>query len=174
MLDENTTFDAWKNASTEEKPKYLSHLIKLLRNHAYAVSVPILQERKDDLVNEAVWLALDKSASFRGDSLFSTWFQRIVINLCNKALNDRRKNKNESLEDISSSSGLEESIVVRDALQSLTKRQRIVIELLMQGLTYRDIAAKLEISRGGVEGIIKTVRQRMQQLGWGNGNFAGK
>lgn len=67
----------------------------LLRRHehrAYAVAVRVLGNRveADDAVQEAYVIAWRRLGSFRGESSFSTWLYRVVVNACLDATKRRR------------------------------------------------------------------------------------
>lgn len=63
-----------------------------------ACSVLKNQEEAEDALQEAFLKVFKNIKKFRGDSLFSTWLYRIVVNAC---LNAKEKNKNRIYEEVS-------------------------------------------------------------------------
>lgn len=171
ILNENEAYAAWKDADENTKPQFLPVLVKLLQKHASAVVWTRLGQAKPELVNEAVWTALERNNTFRGESKFSTWFHGVVNNLCSQELRNIVQAKREvSLEAVEeptqdSSNHTDEHLSTEQFLRSLTKRQRKVVELRLAGLTRREIADRMDINEEGVKYILKTLKGRAIQAG---------
>ncbi len=67
-------------------------LVERYRERAYRLAWSILRDAEDarDLSQEAFVRLYEAAASFRGRARFSTWFYRILVNLC---LDHRRKHQ---------------------------------------------------------------------------------
>jgi len=67
-------------------------LVLAYEKKAYSIALRLTGSREDaaDVVQEAFLKAYRNLASFRGESSFSSWFYRIVTNLCTDLLRARR------------------------------------------------------------------------------------
>ena len=173
-LDENLVFEAWREATDEDKPKYLPKLVRLLQQHAYAVCWQRLGEKRKDLVNDAVWQALNKSNGFRGDSQFSTWFQTIITNLCNGALRKKEQRAEVSIEDLSHTELLEfekhtsyemplDNLLMEQALKGIVGEEREIVDLKMKGMTNEEIAKELELQLSQVKTLWLRLKLRIKE-----------
>lgn len=129
-------------------------------------------------VTQEIFLGIYKSiANFRGSSALSTWIYRIAMNHC---LEFRRKRKlevtpyDEELtlasqdwrEDPELSADKSElSERVEEALQHLSPQHRDVIVLHeLQGLTYQEVAATLNVPVGTVKSRLSNALRRLRNL----------
>lgn len=156
---ENELFAAWQKAEGEEKDRVLPLLTRELRNHARRVAWLQLQRDVPDIASVAVWKAIGpEGQKFRGESAFTTWFHRVVINLCNDFL--REKQKTAELEE-ESHSDLEGGVIAKLDLErvkaGMQEEDKRLLELLMEGYTLREISA--------IEGSsLTTMSRRRQEL----------
>lgn len=123
---------------------------------------------REDLCQEirlAVWLALPKH---RGDASTSTYIRRIA-GYCGARWSRRQRD----VEDIDEPADdgpspelrlddAERRAALRRALCDLPRRQREAIELLLAGLSYREIADRLGISESNASVRITRARQRLR------------
>lgn len=70
-----------------------SELMARHRNSAMKVALSILRDRQEaeDEVQNAFWKAYEHIGNFQGDSKFSTWLTRIVVNQCLMRLRQLRR-----------------------------------------------------------------------------------
>lgn len=124
----------------------------------------------DDLFQEImtnVWNALP---SFRGEAKISTWLYRIAVNT---ALIHRRKRRpSEELTDLpdlrsNTHRDLEEQErleALRHAVAQLGDQYRVIITLLLEGLSYKEIADITGITVNYVGVKIVRIKQMLEQL----------
>ncbi len=159
-LDENQVFERWKLSTGQEKEELQLLLVKLLTKHAHAVCwgrIPDLQNDHGWICNEAVYRALRHSGNFKGKSKFSTWFHRIVFNICNNALKAKqRKGEEVELSDaVENGFGGGDPVVAKiwlDQVEKMgSKEDRRSLGMLARGYTKGEIAKELGISLGLVQ-----------------------
>ncbi|HEY2015769.1 MAG TPA: RNA polymerase sigma factor [Bryobacteraceae bacterium] len=103
-------------------------------------------EEADDLFQEIMTNVWNSLPSFRGEAKASTWLYRVAMNT---ALVYRKKRKRgEELTDFADERGgpqqnLEEQerlTALRGAIAGLADQDRLIVTLLLEGLSYREIA----------------------------------
>ncbi len=149
----------------------------------YNVALRMLNNSEDaaDMTQEAFIKAYNSLSSFRGDSKFSVWLTRIVSNLCLDFMRSRNRRPTVSLSmededgedvqlDIADTSQSPEQLLersltresVRRGLQSLPEDYREILLLReIQGLSYDEIAAALDIEVGTVKSRILSGRKML-------------
>jgi RNA polymerase sigma-70 factor (ECF subfamily) len=161
-------------------------LVDRYQQAVFRVVVGFVHDRDEaeDLTQEAfirAWQALGK---FRGESSFSTWLQRIAINIC---LNHTRKKNGMPLfgyissyfgsaadkeMQIPVSEENAEEIMIREehtdwlrrALDSLPENQRTAIILSKyDDLPQKEIAAVMKLTEGAVEALIQRAKKNLRQ-----------
>jgi len=80
-------------------PRAYARLVDTHKNQAFTLAVRLLggREEAEELVQDAFVRAFNNLGAFRGDARFSTWFYRILYNLCMTRVT-RRRGKTEHLE----------------------------------------------------------------------------
>ncbi|MEA5152613.1 MAG: sigma-70 family RNA polymerase sigma factor [Oscillospiraceae bacterium] len=146
-----------------------------------------------DMSQEAFIKAYSSLALFRGDSKFSVWLYRIVSNVCLDHL--RRQSRRQTLSlsveddegdeaqiDIPDLSQSPEELLerqltreaVRRGLDSLPPAQRQILLLReIQGLSYEEISAALNIDEGTVKSRIFRARKKLCAFLVSDGNIPG-
>ena len=149
----------------------------------YNVALRMLNNSEDaaDMTQEAFIKAYNSLSGFRGDSKFSVWLTRIVSNLCLDFMRSRNRRPTVSLSmededgedvqlDIADTSQSPEQLLersltresVRRGLQSLPEDYREILLLReIQGLSYDEIAAALDIEVGTVKSRIFRGRKKL-------------
>ena len=134
------------------------------------------KENAEDLFQEVmmnVWMNLDK---FRGESRISTWIYRIAINtalLYNKK--DSRINKvkmqNGNPENIHETESYDESmekekkiILLYESISKLSKQNRLIITLALEGLSYADISEIVGITVSNVGVRINRIKDELFKI----------
>ncbi|MEM7156669.1 MAG: sigma-70 family RNA polymerase sigma factor [Myxococcota bacterium] len=113
----------------------------------------------------AVWLALPKH---RGDASLSTYVQRIA-HYCGARFG-RRQFKAEAIEEpvdpsptmVEQLHDAERRAALREALTNLPERQREALELLLTGLSYREVAGRLGITESNASVRIARARKQLR------------
>jgi len=140
----------------------------LKRGLIYSLSSRIktdLETQVDDFVQDAILRILDKLDTFRGESRFTTWAQKVAVRVAFTELR-RQRWKDISLEDLMpEDSGDFTPLVLADPSPNPEKRatQTIMTEMietmLKEDLTERQRTAMLAIMKGGMP--LEEVARRM-------------
>jgi RNA polymerase sigma-70 factor, ECF subfamily len=124
----------------------------------------------DDLFQEIMTNVWNSLPSFRGEAKISTWLYRIAVNT---ALIHRRKRRpSAELEDVpdqraSAHQDLERKErleALRRAIARLGDQDRLIVSLLLEGLSYKEIADITGITANYVGVKISRIKQTLEQL----------
>jgi RNA polymerase sigma factor (sigma-70 family) len=174
MSDENEVFEHWRSSTGKEKDEFQKLLVKLLSKHAHAVcwnKIPDLQNDHGWICNEAVYRALRHHGNFKGRSKFSTWFHRIVFNICNNALKAKQKKGEEVEVDDSlgdGSRGWRSAVdkIFMDQVKKMGSREdQEILRLLAAGYTKIEIGKRLGINAGLVQTRWNRLKERLRDAG---------
>ena len=152
-------------------------LVRRHQQRALAVALGVLHHKEDarDACQEAFLRAFRGLDRFDGQSQFSTWLHRIVVNICI----DKLRNKGSgavALDDVEpmlagdddplrTVEGQELGGRIGAALAQLTANHRTALVLReVQGLSYLEIAAAMKCSVGTVMSRLFHARKKMQAL----------
>jgi RNA polymerase sigma-70 factor (ECF subfamily) len=125
----------------------------------------------DDLFQEVMINVWNGLPSFRGESRASTWLYRVAVNT---ALVHRRKRRaTEPLPEIlrdpsqgahASLEDAERLAALRRAIASLPDQDRLIVTLLLEGLSYKEIAeiTGLTVNHVGVK--ISRIKQALENI----------
>ena len=139
----------------------------------------------EDLAQEALLKILNGLDSFRGESRFTTWAQKIAVNVAFTELR-RRRWQEVSLEDLSASSpgdfvpealvdpvadpekqALQRSLLetLRQAIEvELTDRQRqALVAARIQGMPLAEVARRMGTNRNALYKLLHDARQRLKR-----------
>ena len=158
-------------------------LMTAYEKNVYNLALRMCSNPEDaaDMTQEAFIKAYNSLAAFRGDSKFSVWLYRIVSNVCLDFLRKQKRRPSVSLsvEDESGESTelqipdetkspdklLEQKLsreAVQRGLKELPEDQRQILILReLQGLSYDEIAAVLNIESGTVKSRIFRARKKL-------------
>jgi RNA polymerase sigma factor (sigma-70 family) len=168
--DENAVFQEWKSSSGMTKEEVQAHLVRLLMKHARSVcwqKLPDHQSEHSWISNESVYRALSKASNFQGKSKFSTWFHRIVLNECNRVLKSKQQKAEVPIDDAldaadSGGADIERAILAEQVQKMGRPQDRRVVGLILNGASYRDVAAELHISKGYARKVWQRVVERLR------------
>ena len=149
----------------------------------YAIAQRMTGNAEDaaDMTQETFIKAYNSLQSFRGDSKFSVWLYRIASNVCLDFLRSRSRKPTVSLSveddegeegqlDIADESQSPELLLERGLTRDAVRRgldtlppdyRQILLLREIQGLSYDEIAAALEIEVGTVKSRIFRARKRL-------------
>ena len=131
------------------------------------------REAAEDVAQEAFVRAYQSRHRYRPTASFSTWFYRILSNLCLNEMR-RRQRQERALQsggsaNLASSEAVspadqyqqqEMSAIVRCALAELPDKQRLAVVLQrFEGLDYDEIGRIMGVSRGAVDGLLSRARE---------------
>ena len=168
-------------------------LVKEYEKNVYNLALRMTGNSEDaaDMSQEAFIKAYNSLSSFRGDSKFSVWLYRIVSNVCLDYLRSRTRKPTVSLStenddgeevelDIADESQSPELLLdrsltrdaVRRGLASLPPDHREILLLReIQGLSYEEIAAALDLEAGTVKSRIFRARKKLSSFLIKDGNI---
>lgn len=158
-------------------------LVETYQRQVYNLCLRMLGsvEAAEDATQETFLAAYRHIGTFRGTA-FRSWLLRIAANVCTDELRRRRRRPLRSIETNDSDAepfqipdtreGPEAYVLRRElgrsiqsALLALPEDQRLVIILCdVQGLSYEEIAATLNIALGTVKSRISRARRRLREL----------
>ncbi len=165
-------------------------LVARHRDKIFARAFSMMRNEEDalDLSQEAWIKGWRRLKQFHGDSSFATWMTRIVINLCLDMMRKQKRQRAESIENLSEESGgVERQMPVVDpnptqgleraelrkrideAMSQLSEAHRTVLILHeFEELEYKKIAERMECSLGTVMSRLFYARRRLASLmvGW--------
>ncbi len=161
-------------------------LVARHRDKIYARAYMMMRNEEEavDLSQEAWVKAWQRLVQFQGDSSFTTWMTRIVINLCLDQLRKRKRQRAESIEAMEEESGgverqmpvvmvnpterlerAELRVRIDDALGKLSEAHRTVLVLHeFEHMEYKNIAKTMKCSIGTVMSRLFYARRKMAVL----------
>lgn len=161
-------------------------LIKAHQAYAYNIAYRMVGNEEDakDASQEALIKVFKSLKNFSGDSAFSTWLYRIVMNTCKDLLRKRKTNEISidkgyetdegqvqiEIEDTSSDpvtmyEEKEVRITIEDAIDDLPNNYKSVVVLReVQGLSYDEIAEIEDIPVGTVRSRINRGRRILREV----------
>src|ERR1700744_1494745 len=165
---------AFEELGARHRDKIYARAFSMMRNEDEAV----------DLSQEAWVKSWQRLKQFQGDSSFGTWMTRIVINLCLDQLRKRKRQRTESIEEMSEESGGVERqmpVVITNpterlergelrkridaALGQLSNEHRTVLVLHeFEEMEYKEIAKTMDCSIGTVMSRLFYARRKMAAL----------
>jgi RNA polymerase sigma-70 factor (ECF subfamily) len=166
--------------------KAFEELVARHRDKIYARAYSMMRNEEEavDLSQEAWVKAWQRLKQFQGDSSFSTWMTRIVINLCLDQLRRQKRHRAESIEamdeesggverqmpvvTVNPTAGLERAELrkrIDQALGQLTHAHRTVLVLHeFEEMEYKEIAKTMGCSIGTVMSRLFYARRKMAAL----------
>ncbi|HSE26443.1 MAG TPA: sigma-70 family RNA polymerase sigma factor [Pyrinomonadaceae bacterium] len=147
------------------------YLVERYQIEAMGHALAILADREDalDAVQEAFLDAYQALGKFDMSRQFYPWFYTILRNRCFKLLVRRRKNVGLSLDDASilapvSEAYWEDQLALEHALLVLSPAERELLTLKhLDGLSYDELAERLQIPRGTVMSRLFYARKRLRE-----------
>src|SRR5690349_10873513 len=178
--------EALVKAAQRGDMRAFEELVARHRDKIYARAYSMMRNEEEavDLSQEAWVKAWQRLKQFQGDSSFSTWMTRIVINLCLDQLRRMKRHRSESIEamdeesggverqmpviTVNPTAGLERAELrkrIDQALRQLTYAHRTVLVLHeFEEMEYKEIAKKMECSIGTVMSRLFYARRKMAAL----------
>lgn len=172
-----------------------AQLVEANQNKIYSLAYRMAGNPEDaaDLAQEAFLRAWRTLPSFQGDSSFSTWLYRLTSNLCIDFLRREKRRKTAitvtSLDDEENAAPADvpdcrfnpecelERKELRNAVgQALLKlsdeHRQVLILRELDGLSYTEIAERLELGEGTVKSRIARARLSLRNILLETGNFS--
>jgi len=161
----------------------LTELVKSQHNYIYSIAMGVFRNPEDaaDATQEAFIRLFRVLPSFRGETRFTTWLYRVVMNLCYDELR-RRKRRPTSVDDAEETMGRlpetafwadpeqeatqsETQARVRAALWRLDEQYRVALTLYyFQSLKYREIAEIMGLPLNTIKSHIYRGKAQLAEL----------
>lgn len=171
-------------------PQALTELIMGQQHYVYSIAMSVLHQPEDaaDLTQEAFMRLMRVLPQYSGESRFTTWLYRLVVNLCRDELRRRGRqvqlappleddaeqpiNPLDSIADddraadpLRALSDSELQVAVRRALSQLEDHYRLALTLYyFEDLKYTDIAEILDVPLNTVKSYIRRGKERLATL----------
>lgn len=164
------------------------------QNRIYSLAVRLAGDREEafDLAQEAFVKAWQGLPSFQGESSFATWIYRLATNVCIDYLRKQKRRRQVesevSLDDEEASwtepadwsqdpqrqlERSEQGRALARGLEALPEQQRQILVLReLSGLSYQEIAGKLDLDLGTVKSRIARARMALRKILAEDGNFS--
>ncbi|MSU33262.1 MAG: sigma-70 family RNA polymerase sigma factor [Pedosphaera sp.] len=166
--------EAFEQLIFRHRDKIFARAMIMMRNEDQAL----------ELSQEAWVKAWQRLVQFQGDSSYTTWMTRIVINLCLDQLRRQKRVRVESIDELEEESGGVERLMpiidsnptvgmeqvelrrhIDEALGQMSEAHRTVVVLHeFEGLEYKEIAKRVGISMGTVMSRLFYARRRLATL----------
>ncbi|MBI3307550.1 MAG: sigma-70 family RNA polymerase sigma factor [Candidatus Omnitrophica bacterium] len=160
--------------------KSFSALVRLYERRALHIAWSFLGQAEDarDAAQEAFIKAYENLGRFRGESRFSTWFYRILINTCKDFL--RKKKSRPVFDESEENNGIEKipgrqdpskeildhelGLLIRQELKKLPFQQQSTFTLrYFEGLSLQEIAETMGLSLGAVKAHLWQAQEKMKK-----------
>ena len=147
------------------------HLVQRYQVEAMGHATAILADREDarDALQEAFIDAYQALRRFDTTRQFYPWFYTILRNRCFKWLSSRKRNAQPGLDEAvllesSNETKPEERLALEHALLDLSPADRELVTLKhLDGLSYDELAERLEIPKGTVMSRLFHARKRLRE-----------
>ena len=124
----------------------------------------------DDLFQEIMTNVWNSLPSFRGEAKISTWLYRIAVNTA--IIHRRKRRPSEELGEVADQrAGVHQDLERRERLEALHRaiarlgdQDRLIVSLLLEGLSYREIADITGITVNYVGVKLSRIKQTLEQL----------
>jgi len=155
-------------------------LVERYRVRAVSFAYRLLGDRHtaEDMAQEAFVRAYSSRHRYRPRAAFSTWFYRILSNICLNEIRRRgRRDHTLGLDETGETSSVaaspsadeeyrrrELAAAARRALDGLPGKQRLAVILQrFEGMDYAEIAEVMGLSRGAVDGLLSRAREALRR-----------
>ncbi len=127
-------------------------------------------QQAQDLMQEVFIRVWQKLEQYRGDAKLSTWIYRITVNTCLSHIRFTKNKTSVALEESFDSaddttSALKEQQVqnLYNAIHKLPETDRLIISMVLEEISYTEIADTLNISEGNLRVKIHRIKQELNK-----------
>lgn len=124
----------------------------------------------EDLLQEVFVKVWQNLSSFRGESTVSTWIYRIAVNTCLHQIRSTKNKKSVGLENApllfqTEPDNKEQQVqILHKAISELKEGDRLIITLLLEEISYLEIAKIIEISEVNLRVKIHRIKQQLSLI----------
>lgn len=124
----------------------------------------------EDLLQETFIKAWQNFDKFRGDAQISTWIYRIAVNTCLQHIKKQKGKKEVDVDEVAykireTSDDKEEQVqLLYKCISALAEMDRVIITLLLEEVSYAEIAKVTAISEGNLRVKIHRIKQQISNL----------
>lgn len=128
------------------------------------------QMEAEDLLQEVFVKVWQNLHNFRGESQVSTWIYRIAVNTCLYQIRSSKNKKSVDLEKApvlleTESDNKEQQVqILHKAISELKESDRLIITLLLEEVSYPEIAVITEISEVNLRVKIHRIKQQLSLI----------
>lgn len=149
---ENALYDEWKNRSESERDTVEKQLLHSINLHAHRVLYMVMRSTSADVIDDITFSIFADIDSFRGDSKFSTWVHRAILNYCHNLQRTRRRKKETPLthahaKEIGVFHDPDKVLILEQLIQRLDDPEKEIIQLYLEGNSVPEIASILNITQ---------------------------
>ena len=159
-----------------DKEQQFKELIKSSKNSIYRICYSFLDDPEDikDLKQEIfceLWKSMDR---FKGESSWNTYIYRIAVNTAIRFKTTLEKKRSietpikqtvlKIAEDNSNKQKEERLNLLQQSIKKLSDNDRILISLVLEDLSYKEIAEVLNMNIGNVGVRIGRVKKKLKEL----------
>ncbi|MCE7874722.1 sigma-70 family RNA polymerase sigma factor [bacterium CPR1] len=155
---------AWLELARAGDRAAVERLVECYQDSIYSIAMTFTRNhhQAEDLAQEAWIRALKGLSGFRGESRFTTWLYRVVMNTFLNAPRPRETAYEESAVERDELGRRETGLMVQQAVRALPDEFRSVIALrFIADLSYAEIAAALQIPLGTVQSRLSRGLERL-------------
>ncbi|MGE5653595.1 MAG: RNA polymerase sigma factor [Bacillota bacterium] len=154
-------------------------IVNLYRRYIFAVVLPIVKNPADaeDISQEVFIRAYERLASYQGGS-FKAWLGQIAVRSAIDHWRKLKRRPDTPLDEVTALPekaviSLDDRLTLSAMLSSLSSQQQEAIQLYYyQGLSYREIAARLGVAEKTVESLLYRARGHLRHE-WQNASEGG-
>lgn len=131
---------------------------------SFADSVEDFEDLQQDAIIN-IWRGLK---NYRGEATLKTWIYRITLNTCLSTVRKQSRHKHESLEKLyglidSDYNNREEIELIHAIINRLNNRDKAIIMMWLDELTYEEIAQNMGMNRNTVATLIRRIKENISK-----------
>ena len=164
----------WINDCLNGDSSSYRKLVNKYQHFAYTLAVRITKSAEDaeEVTQDAFLKAYSSLAGFKGESKFSTWFYKIVLNLAMSKVR-RRKPTHQNIDDLNlqtandneSSRKAERTYYVEKAIRSLPEDEAVIVTLFyMEDQSLDEISNIVQLSLSNTKVKLFRARKKMAEM----------
>jgi RNA polymerase sigma-70 factor (ECF subfamily) len=170
-LDKEFDLTLYLNSAKAEREKIIESIYKrqypFVYRLAYSLSGNVMEA--EDVAQEVFIASIKGLATFRGESLLSTWLYRITTRICARHLARKPRHQwlNTQIDELPNSDRADSDIVSKELLQAILKLSipmRVVLCLVaIEGLSHQTAADVLGVPVGTIWSRLHSARKQLSE-----------